>query len=35
VALFEPPELMGAARRLREGILRALRDRDWEWLGLA
>ena len=34
VALFEPPELMSAARRLREGILRALRDRDWEWLGL-
>ena len=35
VALFEPPELMDSARRLREGILRALRDRDWEWLGLA
>ena len=34
VALFEPPELMVAARRLRDGILRALRDRDWEWLGL-
>jgi hypothetical protein len=34
VATFEPPELMSAARRLREGILRALRDRDWEWLGL-
>jgi hypothetical protein len=34
VAMFEPPELMASARRLREGILRALRDRDWEWLGL-
>ena len=34
VALFEPPELMDAARRLRGGILRALRDHDWEWLGL-
>ena len=34
VATFEPPELMAAARRLREGILRALRDRDWAWLGL-
>jgi hypothetical protein len=34
VATFEPPELMDSARRLREGILRALRDRDWEWLGL-
>jgi hypothetical protein len=35
VALFEPPEIMAAARRLRDGILRALRDRDWEWLGLS
>jgi hypothetical protein len=34
VATFEPPELMAAARLLRAGILRALRDRDWEWLGL-
>jgi hypothetical protein len=34
VALFEPPELMESARRLRDGILRALRERDWEWLGL-
>ena len=34
VALFEPPELMASARSLRDGILRALRDRDWEWLGL-
>ena len=34
VARFEPPELMAAARLLRVGILRALRDRDWEWLGL-
>ena len=34
VALYEPPELMAAAQRLREGILRALRDHDWDWLGL-
>jgi hypothetical protein len=34
VALFEPPELMAAAQRLRTGILRALRNHDWEWLGL-
>jgi hypothetical protein len=34
VAVFEPPELMDAARTLRDGILRALRERDWEWLGL-
>jgi hypothetical protein len=34
VALFEPPELMAEAQRLRDGILRALRDRDWNWLGL-
>jgi hypothetical protein len=34
VALFEPPELMAAAQRLRAGILRALRNHDWEWLGL-
>ena len=34
VALFEPPELMASARRLRVGILRALREHDWEWLGL-
>lgn len=34
VAVYEPPELMAAAQRLREGILRALRERDWEWLGL-
>jgi hypothetical protein len=34
VALFEPPELMAAAQRLRVGILRALREHDWEWLGL-
>ena len=35
IALFEPPELMDAARRLRDGIIRALSERDWEWLGLA
>lgn len=34
VALFEPPELMAEAQRLRAGILRALRERDWNWLGL-
>jgi hypothetical protein len=34
VAMHEPPELMAEARRLREGILRALRDHDWDWLGL-
>lgn len=34
VALFEPPELMDQAQALRAGILRALRDHDWEWLGL-
>jgi hypothetical protein len=34
VARFEPPELMEPALRLREGILRALRERDWAWLGL-
>ena len=35
VALFEPPELMDEARRLRVGILRALREHDWGWLGLS
>lgn len=34
VARFEPPELMDEARRLRTGILRALHDQDWRWLGL-
>jgi hypothetical protein len=34
LALLEPPELMAQARVLRAGILRALRDHDWEWLGL-
>ena len=34
VATFEPPEIMAAAQRLRVGILRALRNRDWQWLGL-
>lgn len=34
VAVFEPPELMAEAQRLRAGILRALRERDWRWLGL-
>jgi hypothetical protein len=34
VALFEPPELMAEAQRLRAGILRALREHDWHWLGL-
>lgn len=31
---YEPPELMAQAQRLRDGILRALRDHDWDWLGL-
>jgi hypothetical protein len=31
---YEPPELMADAQRLRIGILRALRDSDWEWLGI-
>lgn len=30
----EPPEEMARARRLRAGIVRALRERDWGWLGL-
>ena len=34
LAAYEPPELMAQAQRLRAGILRALRDHDWEWLGL-
>lgn len=34
VALFEPPDLMLQAQALRWGILRALREHDWEWLGL-
>jgi hypothetical protein len=34
LATFEPPELMAHAQLLRGGILRALRERDWEWLGL-
>ena len=34
LASLEPPELMAQARALRTGILRALRDHDWEWLGL-
>lgn len=31
----EPPEEMMRARQLRPGIVRALRERDWRWLGLA
>jgi len=34
VATFEPPEIMAAAHRLRAGILRALREGDWAWLGV-
>ncbi len=34
VAMFEPPVLMAEAQRLRAGILRALHDQDWAWLGL-
>ena len=32
--MFEPPVLMAEAQRLRAGILRALHDQDWAWLGL-
>jgi hypothetical protein len=31
---YEPGELMADAQRLRAGILRALREYDWNWLGL-
>jgi len=31
----ELPEDMEHARRLRAGLVRALRERDWTWLGLA
>jgi hypothetical protein len=34
LAVHEPPEVMAQALRLRHGIVRALRNRDWEWLGL-
>jgi hypothetical protein len=34
LARVEPPELAAEALRLREGILRALREQDWRWLGL-
>jgi hypothetical protein len=34
VVLLEPPELVAQALVLRAGILRALQDHDWEWLGL-
>ena len=35
LARYEAPDLMERAQRLRAGILRALRDHDWRWLGLA
>jgi hypothetical protein len=35
LARYEPPDLMADAQRLRAGILRALREYDWNWLGLA
>ena len=31
---YEPPDLMAQAQRVRQGILRALREQDWGWLGL-
>jgi hypothetical protein len=35
LARHEQREMMERAQRLRGGILRALRDHDWAWLGLA
>jgi hypothetical protein len=35
LARHEPADLMADAQRLRGGILRALREYDWTWLGLA
>lgn len=35
LAVHEPVELLDNARRLRAGILRALREHDWGWLGLS
>ena len=32
---YEPANLMGEAQRLRIGILRALREHDWSWLGVS
>lgn len=32
---YEPADRMAEAQRLRAGILRALREYDWNWLGLA
>jgi hypothetical protein len=32
---YEPADLMGEAQRLRAGILRALREHDWSWLGVS
>jgi hypothetical protein len=34
LARHEPADLMADAQRLRAGILRALREYDWNWLGL-
>jgi hypothetical protein len=34
LASHEDPQAMAQALRLRHGIVRALRNRDWEWLGL-
>jgi hypothetical protein len=34
IASHEDPQAMAQALRLRHGIVRALRNRDWEWLGL-
>ena len=35
LARHEPADLMADAQRLRAGIVRALREYDWGWLGLA
>lgn len=34
LARYEPADLMAQAQRLRAGILRALQEYDWSWLGL-
>jgi hypothetical protein len=34
LARYEPADVMEDAQRLRAGILRALREYDWNWLGL-
>jgi hypothetical protein len=31
---IDPPEMVAQAQALRAGIARAIRDRDWDWIGL-